>query len=399
VTATTAGLPGEAVPASYQQLDADYGGAMRRLVRRQLGPRARPEDVEDVYQYILVQLMPDERADPPRRGILAEFDPGYAARTGQPGGFAPLLFRKVVLYCRGQRESLTRRGDREWQVIDADGDQDARPWVERFGGTWDDYPVLEDGEVWQRMLDHLATVPARPGTRPLGPLLEHLAGVIAGGGTVGPEAVRREFGLNRAEAGDYLGQLRLALGALRPGAEPASFDLGGMTLTPAELLAHIEALRANPGHHVVGIWKRAGLKLAGAGKTWYLPLAFEEMRLHPESKQAAGTNVPGGRGSPVKHALIRVLERMLTAEATWTVPPPPAVTAEAALRAVPGMTEEKLAAALAALEGPWRCRPTRRCRSWPRSGTSRWCCCSAPAPAGSAIRRSCSTAWPPRSPS
>jgi len=74
------------------------------------------------------------------------------------------------------------------------------------------------------------------------------------------------------------------------------------------------------------------------------------MRLHPESKQAGGANVQGGRGSPVKYALIRALERMLTSVATFPVPPPPAVTAEAALRSVPGMTEERLAAALAALE-------------------------------------------------
>lgn len=348
-TTITAGLPVEGVPADYEQLVAEHGGMLRRLVRRQLGPRARPEDVEDVYQYILVMIMPDPAADPPRPGIIAQFDPAQvSASSTHP--FETLLCRKAVLYCRGKREELARRGGREWLIVDdAEGDG---AWVEKFGAAMDDYAILDDGEVMARMLDHLATVPVQPGSRPLGPLLEHLAGTVAEGGTVGPEGVRQQFGLTRRQAGDYLGELRDALGTLRPGRE-VTFSLGGMTLTPSELLAHIEALRQNNGHHVVAIWRRAGLRLKDAGKTWYLPLADREMREHPESRQAKGRDVKGGRGSPVKYALIRALERMLTQQASTPVPPPPRpdlAAVEAALRKVPGMTGARVAAALAALE-------------------------------------------------
>lgn len=367
VTATTAGLPGEAAPASYEQLAAEYGGLMRSLVRRKLGPRARPEDAEDVFQYILKMIMPDAKAEPPRPGILAEYNPGYEQDTGSRGGFRPLLCRKVELYCRGKREELARREGREWLIIDAGDDPDKSPWVERFGGAWDDYPGLDDGEAWRRMLDHLATVPARPGHGPLGPLLEHAARVAADGGQVSAEGVRRAFGLTRREAGDYLSDLRVALGGLNLGRDEIAYELGGMTLAPSELLAHVDALRNRPGHHVVAIWRRAGLKLKDAGRTWYLPLAAEEMRLHPESRQASGSNVPGGRASPVKYALIRALERLLTAEATSAVPPPPAVRrkprpksrpkppdlgpVEEALRALPGITGQQLDEVLAHARG------------------------------------------------
>jgi len=336
------------VPANYEQLVAVYGDLMRRLVRRQLGGRARPEDVEDVYQYILMMIMPDEHATPPRPGIIAQFDPGKASPSAKDP-FGALLCRKVVLYCQGKREELARVREREPQWLSGE-ERGGEAWVDRLTGVPDEYDVLAGDDVMERVRDHLAGVPRLPGARPLLPLLDHLAATVAAGRAVGPEGVRREFGLNRAAAGDYLGDLRTALGSLRLGADRVTFPLGGLELTPAELLAHIDALRGNPGHHVVATWRRAGLRLKDAGKDWYLPLAKEEMRLHPESKQAGGANVQGGRGSPVKYALIRALERMLTSVATFPVPPPPAVTAEAALRSVPGMTEERLAAALAALE-------------------------------------------------
>jgi hypothetical protein len=349
----------QSAPADFSQLVEDYGGALRAFIRNQLAPWGKPEDVEDTLQYILAQLLPDPRATPPRVGIIEQFNPEHVSDyTGKRVSFQAFLMDKAQLYCRGRREELKARAKREFLQADDDETDGHQSWTDRFGGTavWDGYAGLDDSEALERMREYLAARPAGPGERPLLLLFDEMAARVIAGEPVGPEALRVALKVPRGEMGDYLGQLRLALGSMdRPAGEPELYQVAGLELTAVQFRAAIDALRGYRGHHVLAAFKAAGHPLAGAGRKWYLPIARRELAAYPELRQPTGGHYAGGHSTQVKDALLHWMERSLTGCAPVPAPAPRAepraslAAVETALRKLPGATDAKVDAALEAV--------------------------------------------------
>jgi len=362
-------------PADYGELFLQFGDDIRRLVWRQLGPGAQRDDADDGVSYIIERLM--------ATGAIEQYDPDrISAYTQQPVKFKAFIMAKAALYCRGLRETLSRRQGRELLVIDAAfGDSESAP------GQWDallavsdDYPVL-DGDTLDRLREELAARENTPGRAPVLPLFDALAERFAAGGRVSVEAMRKKFGMDAEGIAIWFAELRDALHdigchqetrpvpdqAPRPITAPvepeAEFVLGGVRLTGAEVAAAAAALRASKGNRVLPGFKDAGHKLAGAGKTWYLDFAERVMRAHPELRTAKGGHWAGGHFGRVKNALIYgleelagILEEPVPAE---EVPPPEGQAAmvldgpwkalEAAILTLPGFTAESTEAALEAV--------------------------------------------------
>jgi hypothetical protein len=349
----------QSAPADFGQLVEDYGGALRAFIRNQLAPWGKPEDVEDTFQYILGQLLPDPRADPPRAGIIEQFDPERVSDyNDRRVSFQAFLMAKAQLYCRGRREELKARAGREFPQADGEDEGAHGSWTDRYGGTatWDGYAGLDDDQALERMREYLAARPTGPGERPLLPLFDEMAARVIAGEPAGPEALRKALDVPRGDMGDYLGRLRVALGAFgRPAEEPELYQVGGLELTAVQFRAAIDALRGYKGHHVLAAFKAAGHPLAGGGKNWYLPIARRELAAYPELRQPAGGHYAGGHNTQVKDALLHWMERELTGCAPAPAPAPRAeprdslAAVETALRKLPGATDARVAAALEAV--------------------------------------------------
>lgn len=321
-------------PADYGELFIEYGDDIRRVVWRQLGPLARPADVDDGVQYILQQVMPR----PEKPGVIEQYRPGTISEFNRkPVTFKAFLMAKVALYCRGLRESIGRRAGRELLLIDQklNGDDHSMPWLDLLGGTRDEYPSLADPDALERLRDALAALAPAPGSEPVLPLFDALAEQFAAGRTVSAAAVRRKLGKSQAEADEWMAELRDALREVTavshplPVPEPVlapepaddgwmaelreaasgevTFELGGVRLSGAEVRAAAEALKASKGNRVLPAFRDAGHRLAEAGKTWYLGFAETVMRAHPELRTPARRHSEGHFGR-VKQALIYGLE-------------------------------------------------------------------------------------------
>lgn len=290
-------------PADYDELTRQYGAELRSLVRSQLGYRAGPEDVDDVLQYILTQFLVTD--------VIAQYEPGHLSDyTGSPASFKAFIKAKAVLYCRGRRERLGKDAARELRIADAPVGDGTDRWIDQFGGAaaWDDYAGLSDEDAYERLRSYLAARPPGPGQVSLVSLLDGLAARVDSGEPIGPEAIRKEFGLSRAETASYMKRLRAEL---KEAARRDTYEVGGMVLTAIQVRAGIDALVAYNGHHVFPAFKVAGHPLQHAGRTWYIKCAKDEIKAFPELKQAPGGHFAGGHGNAVKAALVHRLERML----------------------------------------------------------------------------------------
>jgi len=340
-----------------------YGGDIKRVVWRQLGPLAKPADVEDGVSYILQQLMPRPAASagrPGRLGVIAEYTPGTISKfTHEPTTFKAFLLARVALYCRGLREAIGRRAGREMLLIDSTvGDDGSMPWLDLLGGTTDEYPSLADTDALERLREALAVFAPAPGSEPVLPLFDALAEQFASGRTVSAAAVRRKFGKSQADAEAWMEELRGALREVTAVSHPlpapvpvpapavsaddewmaelrdiasgdVTFELGGVRLSGAEVRAAAEVLKAAKGNRVLPAFEDAGHRLAGAGKTWYLGFAETVMRAHPELRTPVRRHAEGHFGR-VKQALIYGLEQLAA-----SVLPEPDAEPEVAVRVVP----------------------------------------------------------------
>lgn len=321
-------------PADYAELFLQYGGDIKRVVWRQLGAVAQPADVDDGVQYIVQQLMPNDR----RPGVIEQYRPDHVSNfNDRPVTFKAFMLAKVALYCRGLRESIGRRAGRELLLINSTaGDDGSVPWLDLLGGAGDEYPSLADTDAMERLRGALAAFAPAPGSEPVLPLFDALAEQYASGRTVSAAAVRRKFGKSQADAEAWMEELR---GALRevtavshplPASAPApvpvasaddawtaelrdiasgdvTFELGGVRLSAAEVRAAADALKASKGNRVLPAFKDTGHRLAGAGKTWYLGFAETVMQAHPELRTPIRRHAEGHFGR-VKQALIFGLE-------------------------------------------------------------------------------------------
>jgi hypothetical protein len=329
---------------------------IRRVVWRQLGPRAQPEDVDDGVSYIVDRLV--------ARDILALYQPDYVSDYNhQSVTFKAFLMGNVAIYCRGLRETLAKRREREAVSVDEPG------WID--SGDADEYPSLASGLEMELLRTALAARAPAPGSRPVLPLFDALAARFDQGKAVTPAVVRAQFGVDRAEADAWFGELRAALrevtsdsppaaapellpdpdpaavawlGELRLAA-PGDFALGGVTLTADEVRSAADALKNAPGNRVLPAFKNSGHRLADAGKTWYLGFAEQVMRAHPQLRTSIGGHYPGGHFGRVKNALIFGLDQLApyrdATEERWD-------ELEAAMWRLPGFDVGKVDAALEA---------------------------------------------------
>jgi hypothetical protein len=323
-------------PADYDELVRVYGESLRVLIRSQLGRGSKPQDIEDVYQYILTQFLAND--------VISQYQPERVSEfNGKPVSFLAFIRAKAALYCKGRREAIQRHASRELQIADSEvGDHGH--WIEVFGGAiWDDYEGLSDEVAYARLREYLAARPRKPDELNLAELLDELDTRVSAGAPIGPEAIRKVFGLSRASTAEYMQRLRDELKLV---ARRDTYEVGGVVLTAAQVRTAIDALNAYPGHHVFPAFKAASHPLAAAGKKWYIPFAKQEMQAFPGLRQPPGGHFPGGHGSGVKAALIHRLERMLS----MTEAPEPAVpvsraswrTVESVLRKLPGSTDERV---------------------------------------------------------
>lgn len=319
-------------PADYAELFIDYGDDIRRVVWRQLGPVAKPSDVEDGVQFIVQQFMKND--------VIGQYRPGTISTFNKkPVTFKAFILAKVALYCRGLRETLGRRAGRELLLVDTTvGDDGSMPWLDLLGGTADEYPSLADTEALDRLRDALAMFAPAPGSEPVLPLFDALAEQFAKGKTVSAAAIRRKFRKTPEQADAWMTELRDALrevvGSQAPPLPPVplpavapvddawmaelreaasgevTFELGGLKLSAAEVRAAVAALRETKGNRVMPAFKDAGHRLAESGKTWYLGFAETVMQQYPHLRTPARRHAEGHFGR-VKQALIYGLERLV----------------------------------------------------------------------------------------
>jgi hypothetical protein len=344
VTAATA-----VVPSGYQELAERYGDDLRRAVRRCL-PWVRPEEREDVLQYILQQFL--------IRDVIRMYKPGFVTDRAPNGvTFRSFILGQVPAYCRGKGEALARNSRREMCTADAPVGDGHATWIEQVtkGDGRDEYPSLADEDLLARLRRHLADRPGSGDGPSPAELLDHLA-ARAEEGKDPERGLARHFGLDEATAAARLAGLRAELHAAVSRRHPeASAEVGGVMLSLSQVRSAAALLREAAGNQVLKVWQKAGHPLAEAGKDWYVPWAKQELAWYPHLRGEKGGHFEGGHGSPVKRGLIHRLERLLTGEEP-SAPKPllaPAAEpetwldrAEAALWSAPGATLETVESAL-----------------------------------------------------
>jgi hypothetical protein len=337
-------------PSDYAELFLEHGDLIRRTVRRQLGYRARPEDVEDGVTYILGQIMPDPARG--RAGIIDQYNPRHVNDYNHKfTSFKAFLMNKVELYCRGIRKTNNRYMDHCLLTFDAPADDAGTSAGEVANATTDAYPSLA-GEGMDYLREALSTWPDPEGLPPVLDLFDALALRDAEGRSVSAAAVRGQFGLSKEQADIWFAELQAALRDIttRPAPAPAPAEpevtepepaaaeevpaesgyelLPGVVLTAQEVRAAFKALEASCGNRVFPAFMESAHRLAGAGREWYLEFAEAVMRRFPALRSPKGGHFPGGHFGRVKNALIYGL-RNLVGEAPdieplpAPAPPPP----------------------------------------------------------------------------
>jgi hypothetical protein len=292
-----------AAPVDYGELFLEYGDSIKRVIWKNLGPRAQQQDVDDGLSYIMQQFVKND--------VIAQYKPGYISEfTQQPASFHSFIMAKVTLYCRHLRDKLAR-GDREMSI-----GHDVEPhvpgrWADSIVGEMTDYSSLGDSEVLARLREQLARREPAAGEVSLTAMFDAVAGRFADGLSVTPAGVRAELGLDRDGAVSLYGELREAL---REITDPTRFELGGVVLSAEQVRHAVAALRAAPGNRVLPAFAAASHPLAAAGKTWYLTFAADVLAEHPECRTPKGGHFPGGHFGRVKAALIYGLELMVGRE-------------------------------------------------------------------------------------
>jgi hypothetical protein len=308
-----------AVPRSNDEFVEIYRDYVVGLVRKLGVPSQEAEDVAN--NILLAELQAKNKAGE-TVGILALFNPEHTVTVKgrqQSTTFRAFLSARVALRVRGQSETLRRRAGRELLIADKAVDDTGTTWLDLFGpAASDDYSQVEDGEWLSRVRDHLARMP-RPGAADSCDLLglfDELVSEIRSEGRISALAVRRHLGISTPALTSGMQRLRSVMegAASVPLPAPQSFDIGGVTLTAADIRSAIDVLHAADRPGPMGIMvkqplARAGHPLAQAEAGWYHPFAKEEIRAFPEIAVDQQTHrKPAGH---VKIAVLHRLERML----------------------------------------------------------------------------------------
>lgn len=292
-------------PADAEAFFAQDGGFIYNLVRKTLGAEVSAEDAKDAAADIVERLLAS--VNDKGHNILQQYSTAYvSARTGQPVTWRGFLSGKVVLYCRGKRESIARRNGRELLLCDSETGEGGERWVELFGGrVWDDYPSLTDGEFEQRMREYLAALPEWDGPGCLYEVFCQVMERVKSG-----EKAAQVAGLTRKQTQLALAKIReLAPDAMQ--AAPRVVNVLGVELTLAEARDALDRLKAAKGNHVHRAL--AGHRLMEEGKKgWYHDFAAAELAACPEAAVESWAGKVGGAGNGhVKAAVIHGLQRQL----------------------------------------------------------------------------------------
>lgn len=315
----------EAVPApsGYVELFERDEPYIHKLVRRELGSAATPEDVEDAAQYICERLV--------TRNVLAMYDP----QDPSGASWHTFLGRQVILYCRGLRENNGKRAWREPAQVDAPaGDGHAR-WLDLYApGEWDDYPALDSGELVTRLRAWLAAVPAS--WQPSGPV--KLAELFEQAVTAAQDGERPRI----SRAGMIALRRALQPALARPVRLPMAGPPGYIAVTREDVGQAITVLEGSKkGTAVKQPLAKAGSLLAAMD---YHAVAAAERHVYPKLRSAGGSRAE--HTGHVKAAVLHCLYRLLAEEFAPDSEPEPEPTVaerfEAELWHFPGMTPEKV---------------------------------------------------------
>ena len=331
------------VPCDYAEFYEQYAREIKNLVWLNLRGYGQQADVQDGVNYIFQQFIKND--------MLAKFDSSrISSKTGEPVTFCGYAMSLASLYCRGLRSSLERRRRHESLWLDGQyEDGSASTLLDERAATVDEYPSFEGMGV-EGLRVALEARGRQPGHWPVLPLFDALAARAAEGKRVSLSAVSRQFQLTKKNTEAWFTDLCEALrevtthsGYAEPVASPVvpgdipltecavpepevpdtwfeqaraaassepACELGGLALTREELAAAAAALRETPDTRVLPAWKKAGHRLAGQGKTWYLGFAAQVIEQYPEFDKPKGGHYPGGHGGRVKPALIFGLEML-----------------------------------------------------------------------------------------
>lgn len=292
--------PGEnfTAPESREQFwvrDWDYVVKLVRTLLRE-DARLEAEDVAaDIFEKLLVRDVPSMY-----KGDVV------SVHTKRRVTWRAFLSHQVALYVRGKQEQVDRRAWREPLWCDAPVGDGGDKWSEVYGGqVTDQYPSLPDSEFIVRTRAYLAALPEWEGPSLL-ELFEEVLASFQENGKVSLQFLRKRLGLTQQQAADYLAALQREISS---GLGIPGFQVGGVWLTADEIAEAARLLRESRGNHVRPVFARAGHRLAGAGKTWYLGVAAQELRDYPELRIATGAQTRGGHGNQVKVCLVHWLER------------------------------------------------------------------------------------------
>lgn len=326
-----------AAPADYGELFILYGPEIRRVVRRKLGALAVPEDVDDGVAYILQQFIKND--------VIGQYRPGFINNYNhKPTTFKAFIMAKVAQYCLGLAKTLYRREGRETLTLDVPaGDGGDMTLGDLTSPTYDTYPsVAEDSPLRDAL--------AARAPRQVLDMFDALNEQVMDGKVASADAVYRRLGMTRPEAAAWFGQLQEVLTEVSaapvpspaPACEPlppqgdpetvawfedlrvmagTGFLVGGLLLSEREVRDAVTALKAAGSNTVLPAWRKAGHRLAGAGKTWYLEFAGKVMEQFPALRTPKGGHFEGGHFGRVKNALIYGLQ-CLIGEAPDILPVP-----------------------------------------------------------------------------
>jgi hypothetical protein len=287
-------------PASDNDMAREYWEyAKGLLIRCGVARDAADDATQDVFAKII------------QRGMRSKYDPDHTVEhqgTVKRCTFKAYFSGIVALYARGIREANQARAKREVFLFDMpDPDDGGTPaWAEALAGKWlDDYPSLADSEFVDRIRTWLALQPPEArwvpatGERELGgsdllALFDDLAAETAG--------PRRSRKAKQAWAA-LQASLRAAGGRAAP---DASWDIGGVSVSPESLNEAVRVLEASSSIMVHAPLRAAGHPLADApDRRWYHEFSAEERILFPELEIDPSTHK-----RPAGHVKIAVLHRM-----------------------------------------------------------------------------------------
>lgn len=305
-------------PGSYEELAAWYRPWVEGLVRKSGVP---DQDVADVASDILEAEF--------KAGVIEMYNPDHVAEhQGKQVRvtFRAFLSSRVMLRCRGKRETLSRRAYRELLLCDTTDSSGTR-WVELFGGACIDEYDLDDGDFLDRMRSFLASTPRPdPDDAPdLLTLFDELLTQVDEDGAVSMPRLRKRFGLSDARATAAMTRLRQVIsgvGELPPVQERRISDI---ILTLPEVQDAISRLEGSSSIMVAKPLEGHPLALAadmadakGRKVRWYHKIAEDELALFPELAIDPQTHKkPAGH---CKIAVLHCLHRMLSAGIQELVP-------------------------------------------------------------------------------